>query len=77
MSIFYKTQSQELANRKAKVLVRDVDPNTGEPVRVLRQVISAYGQKSGKNSYWGVNLDKPLADGSTGVSISFIELVLA
>jgi hypothetical protein len=76
MATYFKTQCKELAERKAKVLVQDVDPLLGEPVRVLRTVVKAYGSKRGRNSYWGVDLDKPLSDGATGVNYKFIALVL-
>lgn len=74
MAIFNKNQCQELASRRAKVLVRDIQD--GEPVRVLRTVVKAYGSKRGRSSHWGVDLDKPLSDGATGVDYSFIALVL-
>ena len=74
MAIFHKTECLELAKRKAKVLVREIQD--GERVRVLRTVVKAYGSKMGRNSYWGVDLDKPLSDGATGVDYKFIALVL-
>lgn len=74
MATLHKTECQELAKRKAKVLVRDIQD--GERVKVLRTVTEAFGFKSGRSSYWGVSLDRPLSDGSTGVGYSFIEQVL-
>jgi hypothetical protein len=74
MAIYHKTECQELARRKAKILVRDIQ--NGERVKVLRTVVKAYGTKRGRVSYWGVDLDKPLSDGATGVNYKFIEQVL-
>lgn len=74
MAAFNKTKCMELAERKAKVLVRDIQ--NGEPVRVLRTVINAYGLKAGRSSHWGIELDKPLSDGVSKVDYGFIALVL-
>ena len=76
MAIYNKTECQELAKRKARVLVKDQDPNTGEPIRVLRTVTKAFGSKFGRDSRWGVELDKPLNDGCTGCLYGFIDTVL-
>ena len=74
MATYHKAECQELAKRKAKVLIADIQD--GERVRVLRTVPRAFGSKSGRDSFWGVDLDKPLSDGTTGVRYSLIELVL-
>lgn len=74
MTAHDKSKCQELARRKAKVLVHDIQ--NGERVRTLRTVVKAYGSKSGRSSHWGVDLDRPLSDGATGVSYQFIDQVL-
>jgi len=74
MAIYNKEESQRLAEVKAKVLVRDIVD--GERVRVLRTVTGVCNSRSGKTSYWGVTIDKPLSDGCTGIGLGFIALVL-
>ena len=44
--------------------IKDVN-SKGETIIVKRKVINAQGSKIGRNSSWGVVLDKPLNDGVT------------
>ncbi len=68
--IFDKEVSKELARRKATVLVAD------EGELVERVAVKAFGHKAGRWSYWGVEFDKPLSDGATGVTYNIIKAVL-
>ena len=52
---WYYNESKELVGKT--ILVND------QGVLVERKVTKAYGTKSGRDSYWGVELDKPLEDG--------------
>lgn len=44
--------------------VKDIN-SKGEVIFVKRKIINAKGSKCGRNSSWGVVLDKPLNDGVT------------
>lgn len=67
--IFNKEISKALARNRATVSVID----NGELVE--RVAVKAFGSRAGRFSYWGIIFDKPLSDGSVGVTYDFIKAV--
>lgn len=68
----YKEQCEALAKVGAIILVRDGFTQKGVPVYVTRKVTGCYGIKHGRNSVWGVEVDRLFADGANGVAYGMI-----
>lgn len=68
----YKTQCEALVESGAIILVRDGFTKKGIPVYVTRKVTGCYGIKRGRNSEWGVTVDRPFGDGADGVAYNII-----
>ena len=68
----YKTQCEALVESGAIILVRDGFTKKGIPVYVTRKVTGCYGIKRGRNSEWGVTVDRPFGDGADGVAYNMI-----
>lgn len=66
--IYYKEKAKKLAKIKATVKLLD------NGTEVLRTAVGTFASRSGRTFYWGVDLDKPLSDGSTGVTCNFLIL---
>lgn len=68
----YKEQCEALVKAGATILVRDGFTKNGLPVYVTRKVTGCYGIKRGRDSEWGVMMDRPFEDGADGVSYRLI-----
>lgn len=68
----YKEQCEALAKVGAIILVRDGFTPKGVPVYATRRVTGCYGTKYGRNSVWGVKVDRLFADGANGVAYGMI-----
>lgn len=60
-----------LANEKASVIVADYN-NDGSKQYVVRRVIGHNSLRQGKATFYGVELDSPLSDGSVGIDSRFV-----
>lgn len=68
----YKEQCEALVKAGAIILVRDGFTEGGIPVYVTRKVTGCFGVKRGRDSEWGVTVDRPLEDGADGVVYNLI-----
>ena len=68
----YKTQCEALVESGAIILVRDGFTKKGIPVYVTRKVTGCFGVKRGRDSEWGVTVDRPFEDGADGVAYNMI-----
>lgn len=60
-----------LANEKAVIIVADYN-NDGCKQYVVRRVIGHNSLRQGKATFYGVELDSPLSDGSTEIDSRFV-----
>lgn len=68
----YKEQCEALVKAGAIILVRDGFTEGGIPVYVTRKVTGCFGVKRGRDSEWGVTVDRPFEDGADGVVYTLI-----
>ncbi len=68
----YKEQCEALVKAGAIILVRDGFTEGGIPVYVTRKVTGCFGVKRGRDSEWGVMVDRPFEDGADGVVYNLI-----
>lgn len=67
-----KEQCEALVKAGAIILVRDGFTEGGIPVYVTRKVTGCFGVKCGRDSEWGVTVDRPFKDGADGVVYNLI-----
>lgn len=70
--IYWKGECKILELEQASIIVVDHYDERGIPVFVTREVSNAIGMKSGKNSYWGVEFEEELSDGSNAVAYTYV-----
>ena len=70
--IYWKEECQGLGKSHSVVVLVDRYDENRIPVFAIRQVQSAVGSRSGKNSYWSITFDEPLSDGCNAVTFPFI-----
>lgn len=68
--IFNKEVSKKLVLSRATVLVNDEDG------LVERVGVKTFAHRAGRCSYWGILFDKPLSDGTVGVTYNLIRAIL-
>ncbi len=70
--ISYKNECKDLLKRKAKIYIVDFD---GDKFCVFtRTVVGIFGDKNGRDSYWGVKFNEPMPNNCTGAIYSNIHL---
>lgn len=70
--IYWKAECKILKMERASIVVVDHYDERGIPVFVTREVSNAIGMKSGRNSYWGVEFEEELSDGSNAVAYTYV-----
>ncbi len=68
----YKEECEALVKAGAIILVRDGFTEGGIPVYVTRKVTGCFGVKRGRDSEWGVRVDRPFEDDVDGVIYNLI-----